>query len=190
VLDLGDVRGDQLLTPGTQVTQPAPGLIHRLGNIAAQLGGQPGDQTASFSSVLSNVRSSLRLAPTVTNLDWDGGPSGKVKVEGRTVYVRRASGRLVTKEFSMEHPRRVEEEIVPDDLQKIGCSTSIHPRTVGSDGHDLAVRRLSATHWHAAIPAACRASERSSLTHGQPPLLEIASNEAGRFDRVGLVVLW
>ena len=35
---------DQLLAAGAQVPQPAPGLIDRFGQVAAQLRGQPGDQ--------------------------------------------------------------------------------------------------------------------------------------------------
>ena len=35
--------GDQLLAAGTQMPQPAPGLVEWLGHVAAQLRGQPGD---------------------------------------------------------------------------------------------------------------------------------------------------
>ena len=44
LLDLGDHLDDQLLAAGTEVPQPAPRLIDRLRDVAAQLRGQPGDQ--------------------------------------------------------------------------------------------------------------------------------------------------
>ncbi|MEQ7007050.1 hypothetical protein ABN028_12805 [Actinopolymorpha sp. B17G11] len=44
LLDLGHRLDDQPLPAGTQVPQPAPGLLDRLGHVAAQLGGEPGDQ--------------------------------------------------------------------------------------------------------------------------------------------------
>ena len=44
LLDLAASLGDQLLPAGSQVPQPAPRLIHRLRDVAAQLRGQPGDQ--------------------------------------------------------------------------------------------------------------------------------------------------
>ena len=44
LLDARDVLIEQLLAAGTEVPQPAPGLIDRFGQVAAQLRGQPGDQ--------------------------------------------------------------------------------------------------------------------------------------------------
>ena len=44
LLDLADRLGDQLFAAGAQVPQPAPGLVDRLRDVAAQLRGQPGDQ--------------------------------------------------------------------------------------------------------------------------------------------------
>jgi hypothetical protein len=43
-LDLTPRVGDKLLAAGTQVPQPTPGLVNGLGDVAAQLCGQPGDQ--------------------------------------------------------------------------------------------------------------------------------------------------
>jgi hypothetical protein len=72
----------------------------------------------------------------VIDLHLDGGPKGKMIVEGRTVYRIRGRNRdgeerwpgiLASQEYALEHPRKTEEEIVPDDLQKIGCS--VHPPT-------------------------------------------------------------
>jgi hypothetical protein len=48
-----------------------------------------------------------KYPPRVINLRWDGGPKGKITVEGHMVHRR----------------------IVPDDLQKIGCS--VRPPTNG-----------------------------------------------------------
>ena len=55
LLDLTAHLGEQLLAANTEMPQPGSGLIDRLGHIAAQLRGQPGDDTASLSSVLSTV---------------------------------------------------------------------------------------------------------------------------------------
>ena len=44
LLDAGDVLIQELLAAGSEVAQPAPGLIDRFGQVAAQLRGQPGDQ--------------------------------------------------------------------------------------------------------------------------------------------------
>jgi hypothetical protein len=44
LLDLADRLHDQLLAAGTEVTQPPPGLVGRLGDVAAQLRGEPCDQ--------------------------------------------------------------------------------------------------------------------------------------------------
>ena len=44
LLDAGDMIVEELLATHPQVTQPAPGLVDRFGQVAAQLRGQPGDQ--------------------------------------------------------------------------------------------------------------------------------------------------
>jgi len=44
LLDAGDVLVQELLATHPEVPQPAPGLIDRFGQIAAQLGSEPGDQ--------------------------------------------------------------------------------------------------------------------------------------------------
>jgi len=44
LLDAGDVLIEELLAAHTEMTQPAPGLIDRFGQVAAQLRGQSGDQ--------------------------------------------------------------------------------------------------------------------------------------------------
>jgi hypothetical protein len=44
LLDLAAHFGEQLLAADTEMPQPGPGLIDRLGHVAAQLRGQPGDQ--------------------------------------------------------------------------------------------------------------------------------------------------
>ncbi|SFW92050.1 hypothetical protein SAMN04489730_8352 [Amycolatopsis australiensis] len=48
LLDLTGHLDDQLLAAGAEVTQPAPDLVDRFGDIAAKLRGQPGDQHRAF----------------------------------------------------------------------------------------------------------------------------------------------
>jgi len=80
-----------------------------------------------------------KYPPRSINLRWDGGPKGegRIHVEGQTVYRtgepigdrdENWPGRLVTKAFAAEHLNRgIDEEIVPDDLQRIGCSIYSDP---------------------------------------------------------------
>ncbi len=65
--------------------------------------------------------------PRVIDLHWVGGPKGKITVEGHEVVHRddRFPFTLVPADFVAQHPHhRTVEEIVPDDLQRIGCSIS------------------------------------------------------------------
>jgi hypothetical protein len=99
--------------------------------------------------------------PRVIDLHWDGGPKGKITVEGHTVYRRAVVKRLLDRRpgslrpdppekpaaqqlhhmlprdplidegpghqaVRSEHRRIIAwEEIVPDDLQKLGCTASV-----------------------------------------------------------------
>ena len=62
LLHPGCLLGDQPGPARSQVPQPRPGLIGRLGQVTAQLPGQPGDQDRVLASVLPEVRSSARRA--------------------------------------------------------------------------------------------------------------------------------